>query len=127
MLAVYGIRQLLALWGTITVALLLFTLIVANTHVYHTAKRFWLMVISAWSVAYVLCAVLFFYFRLDLIFTVMIASLAAYILMGDVLIGRKKAPNTNAEESKHKSETAAVNGIDQKRVSNDTHKQNYEE
>ncbi len=97
----YSVKLLVSLWGTLSVALLLFTLIVAGINIYRTARSFWLMVVLSWAVAYILCGVLFFYFRVDLILTLMISSLAAYILMGDVLLGRKRVTERPIEETKN--------------------------
>ncbi len=104
MLMAYDIKQILTLWGTLTIALLLFTLIVAGTNVYRTTKQFWLRIILSWAVAYLLGGVLFLFFKADLIFTLMIASLVAYILMGDVLFGRKKLRDEDFEKSERTNE-----------------------
>ena len=83
------VKDIFALYGVLSVALLFFTLIVASTKTYRTRRRFWSTVILAWVIAYLLSSVLFLLMRMDAIFTIMVASLAGYIVMGDLPFRKK--------------------------------------
>ncbi len=86
----FTIKNIATLYGVLTVALLFFTLIVASTKTYRTRRRFWSTVVLAWVIAYILGSILFLLLRMDMIFTIMVSSLAGYIVMGDLPF-RKKA------------------------------------
>lgn len=103
----FTINNILTLYGVLTVALLFFTLIVASTKTYHTRRRFWSTVVLAWGIAYLVASILFLLLRTDTIFTIMVSSLAGYIVMGDLPF-RKKAVNEDFEklESTHEKESA---------------------
>ncbi len=100
-------KNIFTLYGVLSVALLFFTLIVASTKTYRTRRRFWTTVVLAWIIAYSLGSILFLIFKLDSIFTIMVASLAGYITMGDLPF-RKKALDEDFEklESTHENESA---------------------
>ncbi len=102
-----SLKHGLTLYGVLSLALLLFTLIVASTKVYRTRRRFWFTVVLAWSIAYVLSGVLFLFLKTDMIFTLMVASLIGYIVMGDLPF-RKKGLDEDFEklESTHEKESA---------------------
>ena len=103
----FTIENIGTLYGVLTVALLFFTLIVASTKTYRTRRRFWLAVVGAWIVAYVVASMLFLLLRMDTIFTLMVSSLAGYLVMGDLPF-RKKAVDEDFEklEMPHEKESA---------------------
>ena len=103
----FTIKNIATLYGVLTVALLFFTLIVASTKTYRTRRRFWSTVVLAWVIAYILGSILFLLLRMDTIFTIMVSSLAGYIVMGDLPF-RKKALDEDFEklESTHEKESA---------------------
>ncbi len=103
----FTIKDIFTLYGVLTVALLFFTLIVANTKTYRTRRRFWFTVVLAWIIAYLVGSILFLLLRTDTIFTIMVGSLVGYIVMGDLPF-RKKAVNEDFEkvESTHEKESA---------------------
>ncbi len=94
-------------YGILSLSLLLFTLIVASTKVYRTRRRFWFTVVLAWTIAYLLGSVLFLLLKMDILFTIMVGSLAGYITMGDLPF-RKKPLDEDFEklESTPEKETA---------------------
>ncbi len=100
-------KQVLTFYGILSLALLLFTLIVASTKVYHTQRRFWFRVFLAWTIACLLGSVLFLLLKMDIIFTIMVSSLAGYLTMGDLPF-RKKPLDEDFEklESTPEKETA---------------------
>ncbi|GAC1397270.1 MAG: hypothetical protein NVS4B12_26890 [Ktedonobacteraceae bacterium] len=108
MFTVSNIKNILTLYGVLTIALLLFTLIVAHTKVYRTQRRFWSIVAVSWSIAYLLGSVLFLLFRMDVIFTIMAASLVGYLIMGDLPF-RKKGTDEDFEEIKHTRDKETAN------------------
>ena len=101
------IKDIFTLYGVLTVALLFFTLIVASTKTYRTRRRFWSTVVLAWIIAYLVASILFLLLRTDTIFTIMVSSLAGYLVMGDLPF-RKKAVDEDFEklESTHEKESA---------------------
>ena len=103
----FTIKNIITLYGVLTVALLFFTLIVASTKTYRTRRRFWSTVGLAWIIAYVVASILFLLFRTDTIFTIMVSSLAGYLVMGDLPF-RKKRVDEDFEklESPHEKESA---------------------
>ncbi len=103
----FTIKNIFTLYGVLTVALLFFTLIVASTKTFRTRRRFWSTVVLAWIIAYLLGGVLFLVLKMDMIFTIMVSSLAGYIVMGDLPF-RKKAVDEDFEklESTHEKESA---------------------
>jgi general stress protein CsbA len=103
----FTIKNIETLYGVLSVALLFFTLIVASTKVYRTRRRFWFTVALAWFIAYLVGSVLFWFVKTDIIFTIMVGSLAGYLVMGDLPF-RKKASNEEFEklESTHEKESA---------------------
>ena len=103
----FTIKNIFTLYGVLTVALLFFTLIVASTKTYRTRRRFWSTVILAWTIAYLVASILFLLFKTDTTFTIMVGSLAGYLVMGDLPF-RKKAVNEEFEklENTHEKESA---------------------
>ncbi len=103
----FTIKDIVTLYGVLTVALLFFTLIVASTKTFRTRRRFWFTVILAWVIAYLVGSILFLLFNMDIIFTIMVSSLAGYIVMGDLPF-RKKAVDEDFEklENTHEKEPA---------------------
>ncbi len=101
------VKDIFALYGVLSVALLFFTLIVASTKTYRTRRRFWSTVVLAWIIAYLVASILFLLLKMDTIFTIMVSSLAGYIVMGDLPF-RKKAMDEDFEklESTHEKESA---------------------
>ena len=101
------VKDIFALYGVLSVALLFFTLIVASTKTYRTRRRFWSTVVLAWIIAYLVASILFLLLKMDTIFTIMVSSLAGYIVMGDLPF-RKKAVDEDFEklESTHEKESA---------------------
>ena len=104
----FTIKDIVTLYGVLTVALLFFTLIVASTKTYRTRRRFWLTVVLAWVIAYLLGSILFLFLRTDTIFTIMVSSLAGYIVMGDLPF-RKKAANEDFEKLESTDEKESAN------------------
>ncbi len=102
------IKNIFTLYGVLSVALLFFTLIVASTKTYRTRRRFWFSVVLAWIIAYSLGSILFLLLKFDTVFTIMIASLAGYITMGDLPF-RKKSEDENFKMLEDTPEKDAAN------------------
>ena len=103
-----NIKHILTLYGILSLALLLFTFIVASTKVYRTRRQFWFTVVLAWGIAYLLGSILFLLLKMDMIFTIMVGSLAGYIVMGDLPF-RKKRLDENFEELESTREKESAN------------------